>query len=300
MMCAKPVRIYKNLDRKKYPDGLEVPCGKCLACRIKKRSEWVLRLTHELDYYPDSSFVTLTYDDNHLPIGEMGIPTLRKRDLQNCIKRVRKQLPPDHKIKYYACGEYGDVTQRPHYHMIMMGLGLSAEHKHIITNAWDKCDWDNDNIYLGSFGLAEPDSIRYVAQYIDKKFTGDLADEEYKDKGREPVFRLLSQGLGLRYAQAHEEQIKQRSGITLNGTQQSIPRYYIKKLDMDTQSLTDHALTTELDTVERIIGVRLSRDDVYMHYDARTIIKLEESIRASQQQHNNNLAAKIALKTKKL
>lgn len=300
MQCTQPVRIKKNLDARKYPDGLEVPCGRCLACRIKKRQEWVLRLTHELSYYQQSSFVTLTYNDAYLPIGEMGIPTLRKADLQKCIKRIRKALPADYRIKYFACGEYGDLTQRPHYHLILMGLGLTDEHKQIVMRSWPFCDWDNEYIRRGSFGVAEADSVRYVAQYIDKKFSGDLAEEEYEEKGREPVFRLLSQGLGLRYAQQNADQIRQQERITLNGVNQSIPRYYINKLSINPEMLKDHAVESELDTVERIIGVRISRDDAYMRLDVKTVIQLESNIKASKTQHDKNLHAKNALKIKKL
>ena len=86
-----------------------------------------MRITHEISQWKDTSFVTLTYNNDNLPYNENAIlPTLRKKDLQMFFKRLRSRID---KIKYFACGEYGDVTQRPHYHMILCGVGLSDEHK---------------------------------------------------------------------------------------------------------------------------------------------------------------------------
>ena len=89
------------------------------------------------------------------------------------------------------CGEYGDRFGRPHYHAIIFGLSQSKRDKDLISSKWPfgRC-------YYGS---AEPDSIRYVAQYIDKKFSGDLAQTEYDEKKRAPVFRVSSLGLGKAY-----------------------------------------------------------------------------------------------------
>lgn len=63
MQCESPVRITKNLNPSEFPDGLLVPCGKCLLCKIHKRKEWSMRMLHELSYYDDSIFITLTYND---------------------------------------------------------------------------------------------------------------------------------------------------------------------------------------------------------------------------------------------
>ena len=67
MTCEKPIIIFKGLDPVLYPDGLKVPCGKCLLCRIRRKSEWTDRLTHELGYHDGALFVTLTYDPAYVP-----------------------------------------------------------------------------------------------------------------------------------------------------------------------------------------------------------------------------------------
>lgn len=296
--CKSPVRITKNLDRQVYPDGLEVPCGKCLYCRSQKRREWALRLTHELSYWPQSSFLTLTYSDSFLPIGPYAWPTLRKDDLQRFFKRLRKRITP---VRYFACGEYGDNTQRPHYHLIMYGLGLEDEHKQIVMDSWPLCDWDNPSIREGSFGLVEQKSIQYVAKYINKLLTGDSAYEMYEALGREPLFRLVSQGLGARYADNNAQQIQQQQHITSNGVPHSIPRYYINRLNLDLNQLHDRAKEIECDLVEDITGLHITRDELYKDVqDTATILKVEEHISTSAAQHNLNMQAKINLTKSKL
>jgi len=127
MQCTNPVRLfrvrtkfgYKQINPSEYPDGLLVPCGKCMHCRVAKRREWSLRMLHELDEHEDSIFITLTYDEDNVPENM----SLRKADLQKFFKRLRKALG-DRTIKYFACGEYGDKTERLHYHSIIFGLSL--------------------------------------------------------------------------------------------------------------------------------------------------------------------------------
>lgn len=298
--CINPVRITKNLDRQKYPDGLEVPCGKCLYCRSQKKREWALRLTHELTYWQDSSFITLTYNDACLPQGKYGIPSLDKAQLQKYFKRLRKNLPPYRKIKYFACGEYGTITQRPHYHIIMLGLGLNDADKQLTIAAWPLCDWDNPAIYQGSFGLAEAKSINYVAKYINKQLSGDAAFEMYDCLGREPVFRLLSNGLGSRFADDNKTQIIQQERVTLAGISHSIPRYYINRLNIDVNSITNRAIEIERDLVNDLTGLQLTRDDLYKVSDAKTIMLVEDYIRAHNNQHDANMYAKIELTKDKL
>ena len=178
-------------------------------------------MLHELNYHKESVFLTLTYNDYYVPShGGLSIP-----ELQNFFKRVRKKLEcQNRKIKYFACGEYGEENMRPHYHAIVFGLGLNEYDKQLVRNQWPYCDWDNHSINKNSFGLAEPDSIRYVAQYIDKKYTGDMEIEMYLEQGLQPVFRLMSQGIGERYAHDNQKQMNDLLYISHQGIKHSIPR----------------------------------------------------------------------------
>lgn len=326
MKCTGPVRITKNLNPAEYPDGLEVPCGKCLACRIKKRSEWSLRMTLEKFSWGDSMFLTLTYDDENLPKNA----SLEKKELQKFFKRLRKELEPknifqelenfikydtfNHPIKYFACGEYGKpsrvisngfrtwrtVGNRPHYHAIIYGLGLTEDEKSIIKKCWNKCDWNHPKIKKDAFGLAEKDSIQYVAKYIHKKYSGEMAEKEYTEKGREPVFRLLSTGIGKTYMEKNADRIKDDLYITRNGVKYSLPRYYIKKLDIPKDKLQEFSVEKSKLLVEKFTGLSdLTVDDLY-RVNTKEYAKLNDDTVSRRKQHDRNLHGKEAVKTQKL
>ncbi|QXP07944.1 MAG: replication initiator protein [Arizlama microvirus] len=312
MNCIKPILLHpKNQSEiiQKYPDGLEVPCGKCLACRIAKRREWTLRLLHETGFHENSIFVTLTYSDEHLPFkkniqaerdleyGFQPYPTLVKRDLQLFIKRLRKALGKK-KIKYYACGEYGDLTQRSHYHLILFNLSLKEIDKSYIMDNWPYCDWNIPAIRKNSFGMAETHSIQYVAQYIDKKLSGTEAEIEYDFKNREPVFRILSLGIGKKYALKNKKQIQDMGYCTVRGSKHSIPRYYINILDLDIEKIKQNALINESESVEKISGINSSKIGYYKTQKPSDVVNLSEGIKSYSIQNERNLTAKIKLKQK--
>lgn len=104
-----------------YPNTeVQIACGQCIGCRLDKARAWAIRCVHESSLYRSNIFVTLTYDNDHLPLYN----SLSKRDLQLFFKRLRKHFP-DVKIRYFACGEYGEQFQRPHYHAIIFNLDFA-------------------------------------------------------------------------------------------------------------------------------------------------------------------------------
>lgn len=307
MQCTKPVRITKNIPVKDYPDGLLVPCGKCLACRISKRREWWIRCLHELEFHSHSIFVTLTYNDVYLPDNM----SLVKKDLQKFFKRLRKKLTPmNRRIKIFACGEYGSppkllhgrytIGHRPHYHAIIFGMSLDVEDKILIMESWPFCDWNNPKIRKDAFGLAESDSIRYVSQYIDKKYSGEKAVEEYDLKNREPVFRIFSPGIGRDYVDTYSEKIINNSCITVNGKAFSLPRYYIKRLGVDPEPFKQKGREKDCDLTERYTGLYMSSDDFARYANSDEEISYEEQKARARKQHEANLEAKVNLKQSNL
>ncbi len=183
-------------------DGLPFPCGQCLPCRINKRRVWTLRLMLESYYHEKASFVTLTYDDSHLPLSN-GLPVLKKRDCQLWLKRLRKYFS-GREIRYYAAGEYGTKTRRPHYHIILFGIspeeldpqfvvyggksgGVKGIEKRItpLSRTWP--------FGLVHVGEVTRESVQYCAGYVTKKFVK-------KGDDREPEFALMSRrpGIGAR------------------------------------------------------------------------------------------------------
>lgn len=227
MNCVKPVVIRhpKEEERAKGSpyNQMTVPCGKCLACTINRKREWKIRLLRELEDWKQSSFITLTYNNETLPIGE----TLIKKDLQDYLKRLRYYLG-DNKIKYYAVGEYGDNYYRPHYHAIIFG----SNDKELIEKSWNK-----GFVYVGN---VTHDSIQYVTGYITKKLWGQFGKDVYGD--RLPPFNLMSQGLGKSYALRNADRLKRDLTEKMKGKPVGLPRYFAKVLEIKDEDLKNKRL----------------------------------------------------------
>jgi len=164
MTCKKPFN--KGIVR--------FGCGQCIPCRISRRRLWTNRLTMEGYMHGDSTFVTLTYDPERVPSGGTLVP----KHATDFIKRLRQKISP-HKIRYYLVGEYGDETQRPHYHAAIFGLPRYADE--VIREAWGM-----GHVHCGDLSTK---SAAYIAGYVTKKMTS--ADDP-RLKGRHPEFARMS------------------------------------------------------------------------------------------------------------
>lgn len=160
----------------------------------------------ESNLHADNSFVTLTYSDEHLPLTKStsstldsgkqfpSLPTLDPRDLQNWLKRLRRAIAPS-KIRYYGCGEYGDETFRPHYHIALFGFPQcrfgGSRYTSYKRNCCSSCDlvrdtWAKGQVYLGDLNTS---SAQYIAGYVTKKLT---RKSDPKLLGRHPEFGRMS------------------------------------------------------------------------------------------------------------
>lgn len=169
-------------------DVLLIPCGKCLECRKAYARNWANRCVLEASSYKENWFVTLTYDDEHI-----GNNKLDKRDLQLFLKRLRKKLTGQ-KIRYFACGEYGEKTGRKHFHLILFNcelpdvksLGKGRIDGYYYESALLSSCWDKGCSLLGDVSFS---SCQYVARYCMKKLYQDSSDE----------FVLMSRRPGIGY-----------------------------------------------------------------------------------------------------
>ena len=137
MLCKHP---YRRLARASplqvvIADGVRegltpYPCGQCLPCRINKARIWANRLDLEGRLHNDKIFVTLTYSDEHIPENN----SLSKKHTQDFFKRLRRVTAK--RLRYYCAGEYGTKTDRPHYHYIIYGIGVSSESELLIQQCW--------------------------------------------------------------------------------------------------------------------------------------------------------------------
>lgn len=259
MWCAYPVPVrspFAGVAGGGYT--IEVPCGHCMACKIMRAREWHLRLLHELHAsgLRNCVFITLTYADEYLPTSG----TLVKKDFQDFLKRLRKRLCVSG-LKYYACGEYGGQTLRPHYHAILFVESLSQE---TLEGLWSQG--------FVSVKLTDSGSFRYVTGYIEKKRFGARIDDYYK--GRLPEFSLMSKGIGKEYILAHPEEIE-RGWCRLGKSKMPIPRYYLK-LYKDVGRLSVHRY---LEALKRQQELWESGDWMTRH-DPDAVFAREETLRA--------------------
>ena len=242
-------------------DFLRVRCGHCINCKAHKAQEWCLRLEMESQYWRDMCFITLTYNDESLPIcyidphlfytdeeirdnpglNFLFTPTHRHSDLCNFLKRLRKHL--DHRIKYYAVGEYGTKgTRRSHLHILFFGLPYSRSTERLVKECWP-------------FGhikmtVAFPETCSYVAGYVQKKLYG-----KNKDFFRLPEFMRCSQHLGERWLYDHIDQFDdEHPFINWHGYKYGIPRQFrkilVKEGRLKQSSLHSAALTQKREYLE--------------------------------------------------
>lgn len=175
------------------------PCRKCAYCIDRRLNNWVFRCIEELKVSDSGSFVTLTYEVP--PLTDNNMPTLRKTDFQNFMKRLRKTT--NRKIKYYMCGEYGDTYYRPHYHAIIFNSSPEA-----IEKCWQGFTnlGDPEGVVLGitHFGEVNQATIAYTAKYMNKQkkipvHFNDLRLPEYQAFSNEIGISFLSTKQSLYY-----------------------------------------------------------------------------------------------------
>lgn len=215
-------------------------CGKCAYCRRAKKFQWTIRGKNELmENQKDSLFITLTYDNEHLPINPNTKPenerdaggTLKPKDVTNFWKRLRKALPKGKKFKYIMCGEYGSGDDenygymRPHYHAILFGLS------HMDIDEEDlKYLWGNGRVDINKEPFIEMSQIAYVIGYVDKKMTEQEDYQKYEKNGRIPPYQRVSKGIGEEYGQKHINEWIDNLSIPYNQSKAPLPRYYIEKI----------------------------------------------------------------------
>nr|QJB19837.1 MAG: replication initiator protein [Microvirus sp.] len=242
--------------------GYKVPCGKCLNCKRRRASSWSVRLVKEGERSISAHFLTLTYDTEHVPISDKGFMTLDKTHLQKFFKRLRKCHGKNHKsIKYYAVGEYGGKTLRPHYHMVIFNADV-----HLFERSWALDNKTIGQIHVGTITEA---SIGYTLKYISKASKIPL----HKNDDRQKEFSLMSKGLGSNYLtknmlQWHKNNPEERVYVPLlDGKKAPLPRYYKEKI---------------FDVYEK--------EKIAFHFQKKATLSQELLVK----EHGNNLASFLA------
>lgn len=287
-----------NNNPNSIEEYIDIPCGKCAECRLNYAREWANRCMLEASMNESNYFLTLTYDDKHLPkkkkinydegddyvydiytgevLYESPYHSLDKRDLQLFMKRLREHFP-EQRIRFYACGEYGGQTKRPHYHLILFGLKLDDRdlsyirrsnkgHRYYISNAisklWDKgfhiiadCTWE---------------TCAYTARYVMKKHKGNDSGI-YDYYNYEPEFVTMSRrpGIAYDYYKKYKDIIYENDEIfveTNDGYKKFRPfRYFDRLLSVDDPDFYNvrHDLREEFVKTQKMLKQELSENEYY-------------------------------------
>lgn len=190
-----------------------VPCGRCAFCLATRKSDWSTRLYYEAKKHIGSKFVTLTYANPHLKWKNCK-SQLHKPDLQKWFKIVRKA---GYKIRYYAVGEYGARTYRPHYHVILFGH---------VPDSVIRQSWRFGEVHIGKVSQA---SIAYCLKYVVNSKASDIRHQ------REAPFTVMSRrpGIGANYltkAMIKWHKDGRKNYVMLDGARRHLPRYYKTKI----------------------------------------------------------------------
>lgn len=206
---------------------IRLPCGECIGCRASWARQWAVRCMHEKRMHHLSSFVTLTYRDECLP----ALRSLKLRDLQLFMKRLRKVRGVG--LRFFACGEYGSDTQRPHYHLLLFNCdfpdmrfhGQSDCGESLYTSAELEQLWPYGHNMIGAVDFQ---SCAYVAGYVFKK-VGTFVDYA----PREPEFRVMSRrpGIGFTWFQQYMDEAYRADSAIMNGREVPLPRFYDGKFE---------------------------------------------------------------------
>ncbi|QCS36295.1 replication initiator protein [Capybara microvirus Cap1_SP_222] len=228
MICQSPIHLRDGPIR-------FVPCGKCANCLKRKHLEWQFRLQREERVSKCCYCVTLTYNDEKVPIewtskneGGNLIFTLCKSDVQAWLKRIRHYLP---KFRYYLVGEYGTKTFRPHYHVILFFSDfIDIQRVFDVTFKY----WYNSDIEGHKVDIVSPQAINYCSKYVQKL----MSLPSWLDC--QQPFALMSRKPGIgdcfirNEATATEILSNYRSQVYFDeGHKVSLPRFYRDKLFTD-------------------------------------------------------------------
>lgn len=216
---------------------VQIPCGHCVGCKLDYSKMWANRIVLESMNYDNNFFLTLTYDDSHLPTVK-GIPSLRFDDFSEFVKRLRSYYKRNFDvdgIRFFAASEYGSMSFRPHYHACFFNLCILDLEYYSTTSLGDilytsptlERLWSHGFVVIGELTY---ESAAYTARYCVKKVV-DRCDD-FLPIESERVRMSRRPGIASDYFIDKGIEIYENDGkIYLpDGKLGTIPRYYQNKL----------------------------------------------------------------------
>lgn len=256
MPCYKPTQAWQTrpgdpVNFKGIGKPLKLPCGGCIGCRADRSKGWAIRCMHEAQLHELNCFVTLTYNDAHLP--ENG--QLVYSDFQEFMHRLRAQHRRDQltlgvdkehlkPVRFYMAGEYGDQNERPHFHAALFGVDFPDRQYHTTSPSGARVDKSAALAKLWGKGYASVgdltfESAAYIARYVMKKRTGKQAMEHYSRTNLTtgeiyqltPEFNRMSlkPGIGGDWWDQNKDDVYKGGThyeVVMNGRKHKPPRYY--------------------------------------------------------------------------
>lgn len=252
-MCFYPRHATKTSSGQikfTYEGELRLPCGTCTECIKKRAIDWALRAKHEISLHKENCFLTLTYDDAHLPS-----KFIQKLDFQKFLKKVRKK----YKLRYMVSYEYGSKKQRPHVHAIIFGYNPPNQLKFIKTSKGDQLfkseevskKWKHGS---HSIGTANEKTAYYIASYALKGKKHYVTDDHGEIHAVSDQMNSSNRpAVGLDYLVKYAQQLVQCG--------KPIPRYYKKKLgDPKSKAFNPDLLQDYENQQQQLIKIETARN----------------------------------------
>lgn len=261
MTCYYPLPAWRTPERgasgkrgitfalsKGVPDlPVSIPCGQCIGCRLDRSRQWALRCTFEASLYERNCFITLTFDDDHLPDDN----SVNVRDFQLFMKRLKSKVRRSYGsavadgIRFFACGEYGDRLGRPHYHGILFNFDFDDRILFKVHN--------DQRYYISAFladlwpfghhiiGDVTFESAAYVARYCVKKLTDGSATpvglnpRTGRWEPRSPEYGHMSRrpGIGAEWFKMFQSDVFPHDYVVHDGIRMAAPGYFDRLFEVD-------------------------------------------------------------------
>lgn len=243
MPCYSPIDAYRTphgeikFSRRSGSTHIPLPCGKCIGCKIRRSQDWAVRCVHESQFHEQNMFITLTYDDEYLPNGN----TLIKKHVQDFIKRFRTLISPK-RIRYFACGEYGEKSGRAHYHIILFGYEFDDKFPHQRGK--------NYTLYrsptlekLWPFGNSNFSDVNYSTALYCTLYAGKniLTEEQLGDRLKPFLLMSKKPPIGRGYFEKYKRELLQHDNVVINGRTFALPRAYDKSFDEQEREMLSDA-----------------------------------------------------------
>lgn len=305
MSCFHPVdawrvendtklKFTKPKNEKYVIEKLQIPCGKCIGCLLDRANDWATRCWAECQNWKNNCFITLTYDNEHLPENAQ----LLKDDLQKFWKRLRyyekgmeywnnpRTGKHENPIRYFSCGEYGPKNGRPHFHACVFNwrpkdlkfYKKNHQGDDLYTSKTLSKIWGKGYVIIGNLNYQ---SACYVARYVTKKSFGQMAKIIYKDKNPEFTESSRNGGIGIMKWINEKVEIIKNKGIYIKIKDtvklKRIPKFYMKKFKdenpCDYEWFVFENIMTAKENKQKILSKTTLTESEYLEMQERNLLE---------------------------